>query len=58
MKKILVSLLCLFLLTFDVKSEVINPAAVTNLLDRILGQRTTDNGQQTTDAEPSAIKFT
>ena len=46
MKKILVSLLCLFLLTFEVKSEVINPAAVTNLLDRILGQRTTDNGQQ------------
>ena len=46
MKKILVSLLCLFLLTFDVKAEVVNPEAVTNLLSRILGQRTTDNGQQ------------
>ena len=46
MKKILVSLLCLFLLTFDVKAEVVNPEAVSNFLSRILGQQTTDNGQQ------------
>ena len=46
MKKILVSLLCLFLLTFDVKAEVVNPEAVSNFLSRIIGQRTTDNGQQ------------
>ena len=46
MKKILFSILCLFLLTFDVKAEVVNPEAVSNLLSRILCQRTTDNGQQ------------
>ena len=46
MKKILVSLLCFFLLTFDIKAEVVNPETVTNLLSRILGQRSTDNGQQ------------
>ena len=46
MKKILVSLLCLFLLIFDVKAEVVNPEAVSNFLNRILGQRTIDNGQQ------------
>ena len=46
MKKLLVSLICLFLLTFDVKAEVVNPEAVSNFLNRILGQQTTDNGQQ------------
>ena len=46
MKKTLLYLICLFLLTFDVKAEVVNPEAVSNFLSRILGQRTTDNGQQ------------
>ena len=46
MKKILFSILCLFLLTFDVKAEVINPEAVTDFLNRIFGQQTTINGQQ------------
>ena len=46
MKKILVSLLCLFLLTFDVKAEVVNPEAVSNFLDRIFCQQPTANSQQ------------
>ena len=46
MKKLLVFFVCSFLLTFDVKAEVVNPEAVSNFLSRILGQRTTDNGQQ------------
>ena len=46
MKKILFSILCLFLLTFDVKAEVINPEAVTDFLNRIFGQQITINGQQ------------
>ena len=46
MKKLLVSLICLFLLTFEIKAEVINPEGVTNLLDRIFCQQSTDNGQQ------------
>ena len=46
MKKLLIFFVCSFLLTFDVKAEVINPEAVSNFLSRILGQRTTDNGQQ------------
>ena len=46
MKKLLVSLICLFLLTFEVKAEVINPEAVTNLLDRIFCQQSIANSQQ------------
>ena len=46
MKKLLIFFVCSFLLTFDVKAEVVNPEAVSNFLNRILGQRTTDNGQQ------------
>ena len=46
MKKLLIFFVCSFLLTFDVKAEVVNPEAVSNFLSRILGQRTTDNGQQ------------
>ncbi len=46
MKRLFLYLICLFLLTFDVKAEVINPEAVTDFLNRILGQQTTDNGQQ------------
>lgn len=46
MKKTLLYLICLFLLTFDVKAEVVNPEAVSNFLSRILGQQPTDNGQQ------------
>lgn len=46
MKKLLIFFVCSFLLTFDVKAEVVNPEAVSNFLSRILGQRTTDKGQQ------------
>ncbi|MBO5855006.1 MAG: alpha-N-acetylglucosaminidase N-terminal domain-containing protein, partial [Bacteroidales bacterium] len=46
MKKLLVSLICLFLLTFDVKAEVVNPEAVSNFLDRIFCQQPTANSQQ------------
>ena len=46
MKKLLIFFVCSFLLTFDVKAEVVNPEAVSNFLSRILGKRTTDNGQQ------------
>ena len=46
MKKLLIFFVCSFLLTFDVKAEVVNPETVSNFLNRILGQRTTDNGQQ------------
>ena len=46
MKKLLFFFVCSFLLTFDVKAEGINPEAVSNFLSRILGQRTTDTGQQ------------
>ena len=41
MKKLLIFFVCSFLLTFDVKAEVVNPEAVSNFLSRILGQRTT-----------------
>ena len=46
MKKLLVSLICLFLLTFNVKAEVVNPEAVSNFLDRIFCQQPTANSQQ------------
>ena len=46
MKKLLIFSICLFLLTFDVKSEVVNHEAVSNFLSRIIGQQSTDNGQQ------------
>ncbi len=48
MKKILVSLLCLFLLTFDVLADPLNSSekVINDFLSRILGQQSTDNGQQ------------
>ena len=48
MKKILVSLLCLFLLTFDVFADSLNSSekVINDFISRIFGQRSTDNGQQ------------
>ena len=46
MKKLLIFFVCSFLLTFDVKAEVVNPETVSNFLSRILGQQSTANGQQ------------
>ena len=48
MKKILVSLLCLFLLTFDVLADPLNSSekVINDFLSRILGQQPIANGQQ------------
>ena len=46
--KTLTALLCLFLLTFDVFADSLNTSekVINDFLSRVLGQQTTDNGQQ------------
>ena len=43
--KTLTTLLCLFLLTFDVFANS-SEKVISDFLSRILGQQTTDNGQE------------
>ena len=46
--KTLATLLCLFLLSFDVFADSLNTSekVINDFLSRVLGQQTTDNGQQ------------